>query len=143
MNKEETKMKFCTKQQDLLKAYHKATNELLEELLQREGYEYVSYYKYVNGKPIDCESDEGVEFVASNGYKESEVMEGYWVGKDIGGVLVISEDSFIDTKLLKEAVELGTATIEDILGWHDYEYDLHERGEELKINFKNWYKLNK
>ena len=39
-------MKFCTKTQDLLKAYNKATNDLLIELLERSGYSDTCFYKY-------------------------------------------------------------------------------------------------
>jgi len=55
-------MKFCTKTQDLLKAYNKATNDLLIELLERSGYSDTCFYKYENRKPKGCKSDEGTEF---------------------------------------------------------------------------------
>ena len=38
-------MKFCTKTQDLLKAYNKAINDLLIELLERSGWD-ITFYKY-------------------------------------------------------------------------------------------------
>ena len=100
-------MKFCTKTQDLLKAYNKATNDLLIELLERSGYSDTCFYKYKNRKPKGCKSDEGTEFQSGDGSDDGETISGYWVGGDIGDInneeLVIW---FIKPEILKQAVEL-------------------------------------
>ena len=134
-------MKFCTKTQDLLKAYNKATNDLLIELLERGGYPDVCFYKYENGKPKGCELDDGTEFQASDGSDDGAVITGYWVGEDIGGILVINEEWFIKPEILKQAVELGTANIEDVFDYYDYEFEGTEKKRPV-LTFKNWYKLN-
>ena len=135
-------MKFCTKTQDLLKAYNKATNDLLIELLERSGWEYITFYKYDEyRKPKGCESDEGTEFQAGDGSDDGETISGYWVGEDIGGILVINEDWFIKPEILKQAVELKTANIEDVFDYYDYEYEETEKKRTV-LTFKNWYKLN-
>lgn len=134
-------MKFCTKTQDLLKAYNKATNDLLIELLERSGYPDVCFYKYENRKLKGCESDEGTEFQAGDGSDDGETITGYWVGDDIGGILVINEEWFIKPEILKQAVELKTANIKDIFDYYDYEYEETEKQRPV-LTFKNWYKLN-
>ena len=134
-------MKFCTKTQDLLKAYNKATNDLLIELLERGGYPDVCFYKYENGKPKGCETEEGTEFQAGDGSDDGETITGYWVGGVIGGILVINEEWFIKPEILKQAVELKTANIEDIFDYYDYEFEETEEGKPA-LTFKNWYKLN-
>jgi len=133
-------MKFCTKTQDLLKAYNKATNDLLIELLERSGWEDITFYKYENGKPKGCESDEGTEFQAGDGSDDGETISGYWVGEDIGGILVINEEWFIKPEILKQAVELGTANIEDVFDYYDYEYEETVKQQPV-LTFTNWYKL--
>lgn len=134
-------MKFCTKTRDLLKAYNKATNDLLIELLERSGYPDTCFYKYENGKPKGCESDEGTEFQAGDGSDDGETMSGYWVGDDIGGILVINEEWFIKPEILKQAVELKTANIEDIFDYYDYEYEETEKKRSV-LTFKNWFKTD-
>ena len=134
-------MKFCTKTQDLLKAYNKATNDLLIELLERGGYPDVCFYKYENGKPKGCETEEGTEFQAGDGSDDGETITGYWVGGVIGGILVINEEWFIKPEILKQAVELKTANIEDIFDYYDYEFEETEKKRPV-LTFKNWYKLN-
>ena len=133
-------MKFCTKTQDLLKAYNKATNDLLIELLERSGWEDICFYKYENGKPKGYESDEGTEFQAGDGSDDGETITGYWVGGDIGGILVLNEEWFIKPEILKQAVELKTANIEDVFDYYDYEYEETENQRPV-LTFKNWYKL--
>lgn len=123
-----------------LKNYYSATNGLVEELLKRSGWDNVLFMKYENKKPIDCNKEEATEFLAGDGSDDGEQISGYWVGEDIGGILVINEECFIKPDLLKEVLELKFANLNDIFYWLDYEYDLHEKGEELKINFKNWFK---
>ena len=120
-------MKFCTKTQDLLKAYNKATNDLLTELLERSGWEDICFYKYENGKPKGCESDEGTEFQAGDGSDDGETMSGHWIGGDIGGILVINEEWFIKPEILKQAVELKTANLEDVFDYYDYEFEEREK----------------
>ena len=94
--------------------------------------------KYENKKPKECNKEEATEFLASDdGINQ---ISGYWVGEDIGEVLSINEEWFMKPDLLKEALELKVANLDDICDWIDYEFDLHEKGEELKINFKNWFK---
>ena len=132
-------MKFCTKTQDLLKAYNKATNDLLIELLERAGYPDVCFYKYENGKAKGCESDQGTEFQAGDGSDDGETITGYWGGEDIGGLLVINEEWFIKPEILKQAVELKTANIEDVFDYYDYEFEETEK-EETVLTFKNWFK---
>ena len=134
-------MKFCTKTQDLLKAYNKATNDLLIELLERSGYSDTCFYKYENRKPKGCKSDEGTEFQSGDGSDDGETITGYWVGGVIGGILVINEEWFIKPEILKQAVELKTANIEDIFDYYDYEFEETEEGKPA-LTFKNWYKLN-
>jgi len=135
-------MKFCTKTQDLLKAYNKATNDLLIELLERSGWEDICFYKYENGKLKSCESDEGTEFQAGDGSDDCERMiTGHWVGEDIGGILVINEEWFIKPEILKQAVELKTANLEDVFDYYDYEYEETEK-QRPALTFTNWYKLN-
>jgi hypothetical protein len=123
-----------------LKNYYSAVNGLVEELLKGSGYDDVLFMKYENKKPIDCNKEEATEFLASDGSDDGEQISGYWVGEDIGGILVINEEWFIKPDLLKEALELKFANLDDIFNWLDYEYDLHEKGEKLEINFKNWFK---
>ena len=134
-------MKFCTKTQDLLKAHNKATNDLLIELLERSGYQDTCFYKYENGKPKGCESEDGTEFQAGDGSDDGETISGYWVGEDIGGILVINEEWFIKPEILKQAVELKTANIEDVFDYYDYEFEETEKKRPV-LTFKNWYKLN-
>jgi len=133
-------MKFCTKTQDLLKAYNKATNDLLTELLERSGWEDICFYKYENGKPKGCESDEGTEFQAGDGSDDGETMSGHWIGGDIGGILVINEEWFIKPEILKQAVELKTANLEDVFDYYDYEYEETVKQQPV-LTFTNWYKL--
>ena len=134
-------MKFCTKTQDLLKAYNKAINDLLIELLERSGWECITFYKYdEHGKLKGCESDEGTEFQAGDGYDDGEIITGYWVGGDIGGILVVNEEWFIKPEILKQAVELKTTNIEDIFDYYDYEYE-ETKKQRPALNFENWYKL--
>ena len=137
-------MKFCTKTQDLLKAYNKAINDLLIELLERSGWIdicfYKCFYKYENGKPKGCESDEATEFQAGDGSDDGETISGYLVGGDIGGILVINEEWFIKPEILKQAVELKTTNIEDVFDYYDYEYEETENQRPV-LTFKNWYKL--
>lgn len=125
-----------------LKNYYSATNGLVEELLKRSGWDNVLFMKYENKKPIDCNKEEATEFLAGDGSDDGEQISGYWVGEDIGGILVINEEWFIKPDLLKEVLELKFANLDDIFDWLDYELDLHEKGEELKINFKKWFKKN-
>ena len=133
-------MKFCTKTQDLLKAYNKAINDLLIELLERSGWD-ITFYKYDEyRKPKDCESDEGTEFQAADDYDCERMITGYWVGDDIGGILVINEEWFIKPEILKQAIELKTANIEDVFDHYDYEYEETEKKKTV-LTFKNWYKL--
>ena len=135
-------MKFCTKTQDLLKAYNKAINDLLIELLERSGWECITFYKYdEHGKLKGCESDEGIEFQAGDGYDDGEIITGYWVGEDIGGILVVNEEWFIKPGILKQAVELKTTNIEDIFDYYDYEYEETEKQRPVLIFNKKWYKL--
>jgi len=134
-------MKFCTKTQDLLKAYNKAINDLLIELLERAGYQDVCFYKYENEKLKSCESNEGTEFQAGDGSDDGEIIAGYWIGGDIGGILVINEEWFIKPEILKQAVELKTANIEDVFDYYDYEYEETEQQRPV-LTFTNWYKLN-
>ena len=134
-------MKFCTKTQDLLKAYNKATNDLLIELLERSGWEDITFYKYDEyRKPKDCQSEEGTEFQAGDGSDDGEIITGHWVGEDIGGILVINEEWFIKPEILKQAVELGTANIEDVFDYYDYEYEETVKQQPV-LTFTNWYKL--
>ena len=157
-------MKFCTKTQDLLKAYNKATNDLLIELLERSGYADVCFYKkmeisipynwsprdyqkplwheYENGKLKGCETEDGTEFQAGDGSDDGERVTGYWVGGDIGGILVVNEEYFIKPEILKQAVELKTANIEDIFDYYDYEYE-ETKEKRTVLTFKNWYKLKR
>ena len=134
-------MKFCTKTQDLLKAHNKATNDLLIELLERSGYQDTCFYKYENGKPKGCESDEGAEFQAGDGSDDGETISGYWVGGDIGDILVINEEWFIKPEVLKQAVELKTTNLEDVFDYYDYEYEETVKQQPV-LTFTNWYKLN-
>lgn len=138
-------MKFCTKTQDLLKAYNKAINDLLIELLERSGYSDVCFYNQnhlnENGTPKDCKSDEGTEFQAGDGSGDGEIFTGYWVGEDIGGTLVINQEWFIKPDLLKKAVELETANIKDVFDYYDYEFEKTEE-EETVLTFKDWYKTD-
>ena len=140
-------MKFCTKTQDLLKAYNKATNDLLIELLERSGYSDTCFYKYENRKPKGCKSDEGTEFQSGDGSDDRETISGYWVGGDIGDInneeLVIW---FIKPEILKQAVELKTANIEDVFDYYNYYLSEEEAQKETEnqrpvLTFKNWYKL--
>jgi len=133
-------MKFCTKTQDLLKAYNKATNDLLIELLERSGWEDITFYKYENGKPKGCKSDEGTEFQAGDGSDDGEIIAGHWIGGDIGGILVINEEWFIKPEILKQAVELKTANLEDVFDYYDYEFEETEKQRPV-LTFENWYKL--
>ena len=132
-------MKFCTKTQDLLKAYNKAINDLLIELLERSGYPDVCFYKYENEKLKGCESDEGTEFQAGDGSDDGGIFSGYWVGGDIGGILVIDEEWFIKPEILKQAVELKTANIKDVFDYYDYEFEESEKKRTV-LTFKNWFK---
>ena len=135
-------MKFCTKTQDLLKAYNKAINDLLIELLERSGYPDVCFYKYDEYRKLKgCKSDQGTEFQAGDGSDDGETITGYWVGEDIGGILVINEEWFIKPEILKQAVELKTANIEDIFDYYDYEYEETEQQRSV-LTFKNWFKTD-
>jgi hypothetical protein len=134
-------MKFCTKTQDLLKAHNKATNDLLIELLERSGYQDICFYKYDEYEKLKgCESDEATEFQAGDGSDDGETISGYWVGGDIGGILVVNEEWFIKSEILKQAVELKTTNIEDIFDYYDYEYE-ETKKQRPALNFENWYKL--
>jgi hypothetical protein len=62
------------------------------------------------------------------------------VGGDIGGILVVNEEWFIKPEILKQAVELKVANIDDIFDYYDYMHDAEERRKKV-LNFKNWYKL--
>ena len=132
-------MKFCTKTKDLLKAYNKAINDLLIELLERSGYSDICFYKYENGKLKSCKSDEGTEFQAGDGYDDGETITGYWGARNIGGLFVVNEEWFIKPEILKQAVELKTANIEDVLDYYDYEFEETEK-EETVLTFIDWYK---
>jgi hypothetical protein len=132
-------MKFCTKTQDLLKAYNKAINDLLIELLERIGYSDVCFYKYENEKLKGCKSFEGTEFQAGDGSDDGGIFSGYWVGGDIGGILVIDEEWFIKPEILKQAVELKTANIKDVFDYYDYEFEESEKKRTV-LTFKNWFK---
>jgi len=129
-----------TKTEDLLKAYNKAINELLVEILLRSGYEYVIFGVHDGKQLFDCEAAEGTNFLAGDGYDDGEIITGYWVGGDIGGILVINEEWFIKPEILKQAVELKTANIEDVFDYYDYEYKETEKHKTV-LTFKNWYKL--
>ena len=133
-------MKFCTKTQDLLKAYNKSTNDLLIELLERSGYPDISFFKYEYGKLKDCESDEGTEFQAGDGSDDGETISGHWVGEDIRGILVINDEWFIKPEILKQAVELKAANIEDVYDYCDYKFKEREQQRPV-LTFENWYKL--
>jgi hypothetical protein len=148
-------MKFCTKTQDLLKAYNKAINDLLIELLERSGWECITFYKYDEHRKLrGCESDEGTEFQAGDGFDDGITITGYWVGGDIGGILVVNEEWFIKSEILKKAVELKTTnipfyeidriqdliTFEDVFDYCDYEYKETKKQRPV-LNFENWYKL--
>ena len=133
-------MKFCTKTQDLLKAHNKATNDLLIELLERSGYSDTCFYKYENRKPKGCKSDEGTEFQSGDGSDDGETISGYWVGGDIGDILVINEEWFIKPEVLKQAVELKTTNLEDVFDYYDYEYEETVKQQPV-LTFTNWYKL--
>jgi len=134
-------MKFCTKTQDLLKAYNKAINEMLVELLERSGYQAIMFTKFINRYPTECETEDGTEFQAADDYDCERMITGYWVGEDIGGILVINEEWFIKPEILKQAVELKTANIHDVFDYYDYEYEETEKKRPV-LTFKNWYKLN-
>ena len=54
---------------------------------------------------------------------------------------MINEEWFIKPEILKQAVELKTANIEDIFDYYDYEYEETEKQRPV-LTFKNWYKLN-
>jgi hypothetical protein len=56
-----------TKTKDLLKAYNKAINELLVEILLRSGYEYVIFGVHDGKQLFDCEAAEGINFLAGDG----------------------------------------------------------------------------
>jgi hypothetical protein len=129
-----------TKTKDLLKAYNKAINELLVEILLRSGYEYVIFGVHDGKQLFDCEAAEGINFLAGDGYDDGEIITGYWVGGDIGGILVVNEEWFIKPEILKQAVELKVANIDDIFDYYDYMHDAEERRKKV-LNFKNWYKL--
>jgi hypothetical protein len=133
-------MKFCTKTQDLLKAYNKATNEMLVELLERSGYQAIMFTKFSNRYPTECESDEGTEFQAADDYDCERMITGHWVGEDIGGILVINEEWFIKPEVLKQAVELKTTNLEDVFDYYDYEYEETVKQQPV-LTFTNWYKL--
>jgi uncharacterized tellurite resistance protein B-like protein len=144
LSKKKTRDEFKTMKeiaQDLLKAYNKAINDLLIELLERAVYPDVCFYKYENGKLKDCETEDGTEFQAGDGSDDGETITGYWVGEDIGGILVINEEWSIKPEILKQAVELKTANIEDVFDYYDYEYEETEKKRSV-LTFKNWYKLN-
>jgi hypothetical protein len=123
-----------------LKNYYSATNGLVEELLKRSGWDNVLFMKYENKKPIDCNKEEATEFLAGDGSDDGEQISGYWVGGDIGDILVINEEWFIKPEILKQAVELKTANIEDVFDYYDYEYEETENQRPV-LTFKNWYKL--
>jgi hypothetical protein len=123
-----------------LKNYYSATNGLVEELLKRSGWDNVLFMKYENKKPIDCNKEEATEFLAGDGSDDGETISGYWVGGDIGDILVINEEWFIKPEILKQAVELKTANIEDVFDYYDYEYEETENQRPV-LTFKNWYKL--
>ena len=136
-------MKICTKTEDLLKAYNKAINELLVEILLRSGYEYVIFGGWDGKQLFDCEAAEGTNFLAGDGYDDGEIITGSWLNDNIGGTLIINAnlinyDEYISVEMLKQAVELKTANINDILEYYDYkEAEKHK----TVLSFKNWYKL--
>jgi hypothetical protein len=123
-----------------LKNYYSSVNGLLEELLKRSGWEDVLFMKYENKKLKDCTKEEATEFLAGDGADDGEQITGFWIGEEIGGLLVINEEYYLNPTLIKDAIELKFANLDDVFDWLDYKYDLYEKGEELKINFKNWYK---
>ena len=139
-------MKICTKIEDLLKAYNKAINELLVETLLRSGYKDVIFGVYDGKQLFDCEAAEGTNFLAGDGYDDGEIITGSWLNDNIGGTLIINAnlinyDKYISVEILKQAVELKTANIEDIFDYYDYEYEETEKHKTV-LSFKNWYKLD-
>ena len=108
--------------------------------------EKIILYSLKTVRPKGCKSDEGTEFQSGDGSDDGETISVYWVGGDIGDILVINEEWFIKPEILKQAVELKTANIEDVFDYYNYYLSEEEAQKETEnqrpvLTFKNWYKL--
>jgi hypothetical protein len=122
-----------------LKKYYKAVNAMVEELLKKEGYE-TCWQTYSCKYLTDCDISNGTEFIASDGSFDNKVINGNWIGGDIGGVLCINEQYFLIPDIIKEALEIE-ANLDDIFVYLDYELDCHEKKVDKQFNFKSYIKL--
>ena len=125
---------------EILKNYYTAVNAMVEELLKKEGYEYICWQKHEGKFLKDCDISEGTEFVAGEGSDDGEVMTGHWIGDDIGDRLCISEQYFLSADIIKEALQFG-ASLDDVFEYLDYEFDCHEKKIDKRFNFRSYFKL--
>lgn len=125
---------------EVLKNYYKAINSMVEELLKKEGYDAICWQKHEGEHLKDCDISEGTEFIASDGSDDGEVMIGFWVGSDIGGLLCVNEDQFLSADIIKEALQFG-ASLGDVFEYLNYETDCHEQQVTQQFNFRSYFKL--
>ena len=72
--------------------------------------------------------------------KYFEGEEIHWVGDIVGGILTIS-DYFYEVDLVKESFELD-ASWELLNGFYEYSMECYDKGEDKKVNFRNYVRLN-
>jgi hypothetical protein len=130
------------KKENLLRAYNEIANGLIQELLERSGWENVSFTKAGSWGFVDKEY--GTEFIAGEPEEDGRQISGFWQDDNIGHTLIVNDEYFIDIKTLKEAVEIDKANIEDAFNYSEYEFYLQEKKKNDSIlSFKNWYNKNK
>ena len=131
---------YLTMSKKVLKTYYKAVNSMVEDLLKKEGYEAICWQKHEGKYLKDCDISEGTEFIAGDGSDDGEVMTGYWVGNDIGGLLCVNEEWFLSADIIKEALQFG-ASLDDVFDYLDYEFDCSQKGISKDFNFRSYFKL--
>ena len=130
------------RKENLLKSYNEIANGLLQELLEKSGWENVSFTK--SGIFDFVGKEYGTEFMAGEPVEDAVLIHGFWEDDNIGHTLIIYDHYSIDIKTLKQAVEIDEASLKDAFNYFDYEFDLKEKKQhDLILSFKDWYNKNK
>ena len=74
-------------------------------------------------------------------YYGDDLSDCWWVGEDIGGVLVVNDD-FYSLDRIVDAVKFD-ATYDQLCDYNDYEMECIDDKKEKTINFRNFVKLNR
>lgn len=110
-----------------LKNYKLATNKLVEAFVTKcFGAEYFTWYDETSYS-ITQDNQLGCEFKAIDGYDDGVQVEGFWIDKEVGGILCI-DDYFFSVNRMVEAISLD-ASKKHLLEFEDLEIEVRAKSK--------------